>query len=221
MPTLQSNFADQAAGGALSFGDFVLNLGTRQLVHRGVPLHLTRKAFDLLALLAARRPAAVSKADICAALWADTFVSESNLAALVFELRAALGESARHPRFLRTVHGFGYALDTPATPAPAGSRLVVGGEAIDLPTGEHLIGRSRRCTIRFRSTSVSRLHARLTVAGSIATLEDLDSRNGTFVHGTRVVGPTALADGDEVVFGSEAARFETTGSTVLTEPADA
>jgi DNA-binding winged helix-turn-helix (wHTH) protein len=216
------NLYDHTMQGPLAFGDFVLNAETRQLTHRGVALHLTRKAFDLLALLASQRPAAVSKGDICAALWADTFVSDTNLATLVFELRAALGESARHQRFLRTVHGFGYAFDAPAPPLPTavGCRLVLAGEPIELTAGEHLIGRSRSCAIRCRSTSVSRIHARLTVAGSIATLEDLRSRNGTFVHGQRLVGPTILADGDEVIFGSEAASFETAGSTVLTEMAD-
>ena len=206
----------------LAFGEFVLDLEKRQLTRVGVPLHLTRKAFDLLALLAVRRPAVVSKRDIQAALWSETFVSETNLAAIVFEVRAALGESARRPHFLRTVHGVGYALQTEA-PAPVrgGCRLMVAGEAIELTTGEHLVGRSRECAIRFPSTRVSRVHARLTVAGRVATVEDFGSRNGTFVGGVRITGPVVLTDGDEIVFGSEVARFDQPDAGTQTEATEA
>ncbi|HEY7791514.1 MAG TPA: FHA domain-containing protein [Vicinamibacterales bacterium] len=208
----------------IAFGEFVLDLEQRQLTRLGAPLHLTRKAFDLLALLAARRPAVVSRRDIQAALWADTFVSDTNLGAIVFEVRAALGESARRPQFLRTVHGVGYALGTDA-PAPnavqAGCRLVVAGDVIELVSGEHLVGRSRDCTIRFQSARVSRIHARLTVAGRAATLEDVGSRNGTFVGGVRVNGPVVLSDGVEIIFGTEVARFDQLDAGSQTEATDA
>lgn len=209
---------------SLAFGEFVLDVEKRQLTRRGAPLHLTRKAFDLLTLLASRRPAVVSKDDIRSALWGDTFVSEANIAAIVFEIRAAFGETARHPRFLRTAHGVGYALqaDAPASAtAPAGCRLIVGGETVDLTRGEHLVGRSRGCAIRFQSPRVSRVHARLTIAGSVATLEDVGSRNGTFVGGLRINGPVVLNDGDEIVFGSEVARFDQPDASSQTEATDA
>ena len=47
-------------------------------------------------------------------LWAGTFVSDSNLAGLVKEIRRALGDPARRPAFLRTVHGFGYSFARPS-----------------------------------------------------------------------------------------------------------
>src|SRR5258705_9711151 len=82
----------------------------RRQVRRGdEPVHLSPRAFDLLALLIARRPRALSKDELLTALWPQTFVTEANLAGLIAEIRRELGEDAREPRFLRTVHGFGYA----------------------------------------------------------------------------------------------------------------
>ena len=92
-----------------SFGDFRLDEERRQLLRGDTPLPVEPKAFELLSLLVERQPRALSKAQIHGVLWAGTFVSESALAGLVADLRAALGDDARRPRFIRTVHGFGYA----------------------------------------------------------------------------------------------------------------
>ena len=70
------------------FDDMTIDAETRQLWRGGREVHLSPKAFDLLALLVARRPAAVSKIAIRELLWPDTFVSETNLPALVAEIRA-------------------------------------------------------------------------------------------------------------------------------------
>ena len=50
--------------------------------------------------------------------------------------------------------------------------------------------------------SVSRRHARVMVASGLATLEDLGSKNGTFVNGIRLGSPVALRDGDELRIGN-------------------
>src|SRR5687767_4641201 len=94
---------------AHAFGDFVFDAKARLLTRKGEPVHLTAKACELLHLLASRRPDAVAKKEIHQKLWPDTFVSDVSLTTLIFELRTALGESARAPRFVRTVHGDGYA----------------------------------------------------------------------------------------------------------------
>jgi pSer/pThr/pTyr-binding forkhead associated (FHA) protein len=49
---------------------------------------------------------------------------------------------------------------------------------------------------------VSRRHARLTISGGQATIEDLGSKNGTFVGDQRVEGVRALQDGEVVGIGS-------------------
>lgn len=99
---------------AHTFGLFVLDPGTRVLTRAGQPVPLTAKALDLLLLLHSRRPDAVAKEVIHQTLWPDTFVSDVSVTTLIFELRRALGESARIPRFIRTVHGQGYAFQPDA-----------------------------------------------------------------------------------------------------------
>ena len=91
------------------FGDFELDQERRQLLRSGEPVPLEPKAYELLSLLLERRPRALSRAQIRDAIWPQTFVSESTLAVVVNGIRHALDDDARSPRFIRTVHGFGYA----------------------------------------------------------------------------------------------------------------
>jgi eukaryotic-like serine/threonine-protein kinase len=93
----------------LRFGPFTLDLESRQLTSAGREIHLEPKAFELLSALVIERPKALSKADLQERLWPGTFVAEANLSNLVAEIRAALGDPARAPKFVRTAHGFGYA----------------------------------------------------------------------------------------------------------------
>jgi WD40 repeat protein/DNA-binding winged helix-turn-helix (wHTH) protein len=91
------------------FGDFELDQERRQLLRAGEPVPLEPKAYELLSLLLERRPKALSRAQIRDVVWPGTSVSESALAVAVNGIRHALGDDARQPRFIRTVHGFGYA----------------------------------------------------------------------------------------------------------------
>src|SRR5262245_3995756 len=103
-----------------------MDVGTRQLLEADREVHLSPKAFDLLAALLGARPRALSKAELHALLWPDTFVSEANLAVLVAEIRDAIDDDARTPRFVRTVQRYGYAFHGKARelaePAPAETR---------------------------------------------------------------------------------------------------
>ena len=141
---------------AVLFGPFVLNLDTRQLLRDGTEVHLSPKAFELLAILVKRRPAALSKAALQEHLWPETFVAEANLPNLIGEIRAALGDDPRSPTFIRTVSRFGYAFSSTDWPAPAPEeprlefRLERDGRQQLLTDGENLIGRStRRIVVRF------------------------------------------------------------------------
>src|SRR5215467_5340129 len=93
----------------MTFGDFRLDARARQIFRGSVEVHLSPKALDLLLLLIENRTRAVSKTEIHNRLWRDTFVNESNLPSLVAELRRALGDKSHTPKFIRTVHRFGYA----------------------------------------------------------------------------------------------------------------
>jgi DNA-binding winged helix-turn-helix (wHTH) protein len=195
------------------FRPFSLDTDARE-VRRGDELvHLAPKAFALLEILVAGRGKAFAKAELFARLWPDTFVVEASLASLVADLRLALGDSPREPRFLRTVHGFGYAFcaevtaDSPrrreAFGAPVSHRLTwLEGEAI-LRGGDNLLGRDPASRVVFDHPSVSRRHASIAVdAGGRARLEDLGSRNGTYLGGKRLTAPRDLTDGDAIRLGS-------------------
>jgi DNA-binding winged helix-turn-helix (wHTH) protein len=188
----------------VAFGDFVLDRGTRQLWRGQDERHLGPKAFELLELLLSQRPNVVARQRIRDRLWPDTFVSESTVATVVAELRAALGENPKRPRFLRTVHGVGFAFCGRATeagtrpPAPRGTayRLVLRDREVALRPGENLLGRVEDGAVWLESPTVSRRHARIVIAGGEVVLEDLESKNGTFLHERRIDTPTPLADGD-------------------------
>ncbi len=210
----------------LASGDWIFDSDTREVIRKGGAVPLSPKAFDLLELLIRRRPKAVSKADIHEHLWPGTFVSPANLANLVAELRAALGDDARAPRILRTVPRFGYAFAADASekapapsPAPFACRLVWGPREIALDPGENLIGRDRDSVVWIDDASVSRRHARISVDDSGATVEDLGSKNGTFLRGRRIGKPARLTDRDTIKIGPASMifrLFKRTGSTAST-----
>ena len=212
------------------FGDFTIDEGTRQLLQGDREVHLSRKAFDLLAALLRARPRALAKAELHALLWPDTFVSEANLAMLVAEIRDAIDDDARAPRFVRTVQRYGYAFHGDATDLSGSGRsetratfkywLLAALRQIPLTDGENVVGRDPRLQVWLDSTSVSRRHARITIDGDRVTLEDLNSKNGTRVRGSQIAAPLTLADGDEIRFGSIAVTFRIWGGggPTKTEP---
>lgn len=199
---------------AYRFGAFLLDCDTRQLLRDGDELHLAPKAFELLALLVTNRPRALSKAELQERLWPSTFVEETNLAGLVAEIRRALQDSATEPVFLRTVYGFGYRFVSDVVEsgavnsAPAGPRpgLVLDNRYLVLMEGVNVIGRAPDATIQCDVTGVSRHHARIVLANGEATIEDLESKNGTFVQSNRVT-TARLADGDEIRIGKACLVF--------------
>jgi DNA-binding winged helix-turn-helix (wHTH) protein len=194
----------------ISFGPCTLDVGTRQLLRHRRRVHLSPKAFELLVVLLEVRPRALSKAQLQERLWPDIFVDEANLSNLIAEIRAAVGDSARAPRVIRTLHGFGYAFCGEATTvqAPAATSrapvcsLVWGRQRFHLGVGEHIIGREEGADVRLDASTVSRRHARLIVGPDSVRLEDLDSKNGTFRAANRLTAPAELTDGDVVRIGS-------------------
>lgn len=194
----------------LRIGDCVFDRESRELSRAGRAVPISPKAFLLLDLLLARRPRAFSKAELSESLWPDTFVVETNLANLVAELRAALGEKGHRDGLVRTVHGFGYAFSGEAVPedlkdrrdGPSGVALLADERTFTLVNGENVLGRDPAAEVFLDDTAVSRRHARITVRGTQATLEDLGSKNGTFLGGKPVTAPALLQDADAILLGS-------------------
>jgi len=94
-------------------------------------------------------------------------------------------------------------------------------QSLPLTDGEHLAGRDSDCSLLIEGTTVSRRHARIIVGRGAATIEDLDSTNGTFVNGKRISTPTRLTPGDEFSLGSELLRVRLRSSSALTVKVDA
>lgn len=85
--------------------------------------------------------------------------------------------------------------------------LVVDGREIELSEGEVTLGRSRSATIRVDHESVSRSHALLTFSNGTAILKDLNSSNGTFVAGRRILNETILRNGDRLQVGAAVIEY--------------
>ena len=211
------------------FGDCVLDSDTRQLTVHSQAVHLSPKAFQFLELLLERRPKALSKSEVHERLWPGTFVSDGTLASLLAEIRSATEDSARESRFVRTVHRFGYAFSGTAEelrgsasrirgPEPI-YRLIWGTREISLGIGENLLGRDEDGIVWIDDAQVSRRHARIVIDESGAILEDLGSKNGTYLRGKRIESPTKLADEDPVTIGPASMIFRVFRQTSSTATA--
>jgi DNA-binding winged helix-turn-helix (wHTH) protein len=196
----------------IRFGAFVVDRATRQVYKGALPQRLQPKAFELLDLLVERRPAAVSKQEIRDRLWPDTFVSDSTLSSLAAQVRRALGRDGG--AYVRTVHGFGYAFDAEAREEPSrrhpvsvAAHLTWNRRTMVVLDGENVIGRDPDVSVRIDAPGVSRRHARILAEGGRFTLEDLGSKNGTFLRELRLHAVAELSDGDELRFGQTPVTF--------------
>lgn len=186
----------------LRFADVVFDSRLRRVTRGDKLVALSPKGYALLELLIRNRPAPVSHETVYAALWPNTFVEPGNVHNLIRELRTALGDEAKS--LIRTVHRVGYAFvadDAAETLDDSPYVIIAGNDEVRLRDGENVIGRDPQARIVLDSAGVSRQHARIVVHGDTALLEDLGSKNGTFLCTRRVNEPTALTPGDEIVVG--------------------
>jgi hypothetical protein len=195
-------------------------------LYRGAgEIHLSRKAFDLLAMLLERRPGVVDKETLRDRLWGKTVVVDANLNNLVSEIRTALADDPAHPRFVRTVHRVGYAFcgavtDEPTAPPEREHAprfwLIWNDRSIAIAASTATIGRDPESTVWIDVPGVSRRHATIRLAtsasGTTALIEDLGSTNGTFVDGRRVTREVALDNGSQIVIGEATVTFRTSSS---------
>lgn len=202
----------------VTFDRFTFDSEQRTLLDGTQSVHLGPKAFQLLEQLIRHAPRALGKRELYEQLWPDTFVDESGLPGLINEIRAALGDTARKRRFIRTVHGFGYSfcgkLEKGAQQPAA--IVVFRGRKFPLYEGVNVLGRDPSADVQIDDVTVSRRHASITVAGNV-TLQDLESKNGTFISGERIAHTAPLADGQAFVLGDVSITFRrspTAGSTV-------
>ena len=201
----------------LRFGPFEFDAATRELARDGRRVHLSPKSFDLLQILVEERPALVTKADLQDRLWPDAVVLEANLGNAVAEIRKALGDDPKSPKYIATVSRRGYrfsgSVEAPGSAAAARPHtalrwwLVWRDAILPLSDGTNVVGRHPECDVWLDAGSVSRAHADIVIADGRAAVDDRGSTNGTFVNGARIGSRHALVDGDAVAFGSERTVF--------------
>jgi DNA-binding winged helix-turn-helix (wHTH) protein len=192
-----------------TFGSVRVDADTRGISGPAGEVRLTRKAWELLLLLLERRPNAVSKSEIHERVWPETFVSESSVQSLVHEIRRAIDDGAA-PSWIRTVHGVGYRFAGPvaatgiarAESSQRPAAWLIGASArVALHAGQNIVGRGSTDVVEIEAPTISRHHARIVVGESV-TIEDLASKNGTWLEGERLGAPRTLADGAVVRLGS-------------------
>jgi DNA-binding winged helix-turn-helix (wHTH) protein len=210
----------------LRFADCELDLSARQLVRQGKGVPLEPKVYELLEVLIQRRPAVVPNEELDELLWPRVYVARTSLTRLVFKLRTAIGDTSQDSRVIRTAYKMGYAFCADVaciasvSASPAKIELLWGRQLLPLTDGEHLAGRDDACALVIDAGTVSRRHARITVVAGTATIEDLESTNGTHVNGTRISSPTRLSPGDDLALGSERLRVKQHAASALTIKVD-
>jgi DNA-binding winged helix-turn-helix (wHTH) protein/predicted ATPase len=180
-----------SADSVACFGSYRLELGSAQLWRGTQAVKLTGKAFAVLHYFVDHPGQLVSKDDLFQAVWPQTVVTESTLASCIQELRQALKDKAKTPRYIETVHRRGYRFLASlrfSPPVLSGQLAVFSSDKAEkkspqLATGHwplttHLVG---------RDVELAQLHQWLAKALS-------GERQVVFVTGEAGIGKTALVD---------------------------
>jgi DNA-binding winged helix-turn-helix (wHTH) protein len=209
---------DRPMAGTFRFSGFELDVAAYMLSRAGHRIKIEKIPMEVLILLVRGAGRLVNRADIQAVLWgSDVFVDhDAATNTAVRKIRRALGDDAEHPRFVETVVGKGYRFIAPVALQSADVDLTRSGGAVSservdrlrpsyvltrgkrqfvLDTGENLLGRDPEARVHVDHPSVSRRHARMSIDSTAAVLEDLESRNGTFVDGRKIETPTEIHHG--------------------------
>jgi predicted ATPase len=156
---------------AVRFGPYVLDPG--QGLRRGrAEVRLTPKALAVLRVLASRPGQVVTKDELFRLAWPDTAVSDAALASCIQELRRALRDDARRPRYIETVHRRGY-------------RFLVEGPVAGVGAGRAAAPGARTVTPFGRDAELATLRDALARARA-------GDRRAVFVSGEAGIGKTTL-----------------------------
>ena len=110
---------------SLRFDRFELDEADARLTCAGRPVALPPKPFAVLCALARTPRMLVTKNALLDAVWGHRFVTESVLKSAISEVRAALGDDPKQPRYIETVSRRGYRFIAAAVGAPSQSAPVV------------------------------------------------------------------------------------------------
>jgi DNA-binding winged helix-turn-helix (wHTH) protein len=207
---------------AYRFGSFLFDPVRSGLLNEGAEIPLTHKCRELLLLFLHNPGRRLTFEEITEQVWPDTAVTDDAVRFQVGELRRAFGAAGE--AFIRTIRSEGYRWEAPvrgeahrpirpASSAEEGNRperrrlLVLKSGEIPLLEGENIIGRDPDAALWIDHPSVSRHHARVVILGQDVAIEDLGSKNGTFLNGKKIAQSCSLADGDQVRIGPQKMVF--------------
>jgi len=187
-----------------------------RIVRRQIVVSLRPRVMEVLVALADRAGDVMSKGELVDVVWSSGFVSDNTITHCIKELRKDLGDTTKPPRLVQTIPRRGYRLtgsvrtadSTGGTSLIDQARFMLAAERLNvyLVDGENVIGRGGEAQIVIQSSWISRHHARIVVGEHGVTIEDLGSKNGTFVCDQMIDQPTRLCDGDVLRIGDH--RFE-------------
>lgn len=98
------------AGMLYRFGQFVIDTRAMRVLKGGEPLEMQQRVLEVLLAILRRRGELVTKEQLVDEVWRGEAVGDASLARCLCEARRALGDDARRPKYLLTVHGRGYRL---------------------------------------------------------------------------------------------------------------
>jgi DNA-binding winged helix-turn-helix (wHTH) protein len=204
-------------------------------------IQVSKLSFDFLRALVEAAPNLLTHDQLAEAVWGPRrVITPENLSQRLMTLRQAIGEQAEQPRYIEAVRGTGYRLlptvETVGSEAASHDARAIRFAAVEprsvrrsktlwliceheqtvLIDGANVIGRAEDARIRIDLPGVSRHHARVTVTGAEAMLEDLGSKNGTLVNRQPIATPHRLTDGDEILIGGAALTFRISSTTMPT-----
>lgn len=205
------------------FSGFVFDSARRVITRdNGEALHLTPKAFDLLAFLIHEAPRVVHKSEIHERLWPGVYVTDATLLGLVKEVRRSLHDHDARSPIIRTSHGVGYAFCAEIRKSLAPRAIYehwIDGPAgrTRLSEGETLIGRDPASGVWLDVAGVSRCHARIIVHADKAEIEDLGTKNGTLLREQPLASRMRLHDRDNIRIGPVRVTYRFYESGMSTE----
>jgi DNA-binding winged helix-turn-helix (wHTH) protein len=234
----------QPMSGSFRFGEFELDIAAYALRRRGQRIKLEKIPMEVLVLLVRKAGILIHRSEIQAGLWgSDVFVDQdAAINTAIRKIRRALGDDVELPRFVETVVGKGYRFIAPLETHDGAlylersrgdadgmssngldhrlpNYLVTRGKRqFVLDKGENLLGRDPQATVYIDHPSVSRHHARISIHQASAVLEDLRSRNGTFVDGRHIETPTEIHDGAIIGLGPITLTFVMLPASASTLP---
>jgi DNA-binding winged helix-turn-helix (wHTH) protein/predicted ATPase len=165
-----------SAGRTIRFGRYCLH-PTQGLKRGRQEVRITPKSLSVLRALVERSEEVVTKEELFRAVWAETAVSDAALTSCIQELRQALHDDAREPRFIETVHRRGFRFLAPCS-------------ADSYANGD----RSSGVPSIWQATSLVGRDAALAQLTCSSTLAQSGARQVVLVTGEPGIGKTALVD---------------------------